>query len=146
MPNMLVTFANNTLTNIFGKLSGGQNLTDQPDSLTESHAALLGKSVGGFVGVVFSLIMLSMVVRRNLEAVERLLRQANQLLTSLTSVFRAPPPPAPQPPLVPRCCMGLNLTDEERMVAEWNARLGHSALHCHLYSDVATVMAVEEYV
>ena len=146
MPNMLVKFANNTLTNIFGQISGGQNLTDRPDSLTESHAALLGKSVGGAAGLVVSLIILFIVVRRNLEAAERLLRQSYQLLTTLTSVFRAPPPPAPLPTPPPRRSMGLNLTDEERAVAAWNQRLAYSALHCHLYSDVATVVAREEYI
>ena len=47
---MLVKFANNTLTNIFGQLSSGQNRTDNElDSLTESHDSLIA-SVGGCGG------------------------------------------------------------------------------------------------
>ena len=49
-PNMLVKFANNTLTNIFGHLSSGHNRTNELDSLTESHATLIGKGVGGAGG------------------------------------------------------------------------------------------------
>ena len=143
---MYVKFANNTLTNIFGKLASSQNHTDGLDSLTESHTALVVKGVSGCVGVVFSLILLLVAVRRNMEAVGNLIRQLSDLLTSLGNIFRAPPPPVPQPPLVPRRHVGLDLTDEEKAVAEWNARLAHSALRCHLYSDVATLRAHEEYV
>ena len=143
---MLVTFANNTLTNIFGKLGSSPNRTDELDPLTESHVAHVVKSVSGGLGVVLSLIVLLVLVRKNMEAVERILRQLSDLLTALGNLFRAPPPPVPQPPPVPRRAMGLNLDDEEKVVAEWQARLAQSALHCHLYSDVATLRAHEEYV
>ena len=62
---MFVKFANNTLTNIFGHISSGQNQTDRLDSITESHA-MVGKSVGGAMGLVGSLIILFIVVRRNM--------------------------------------------------------------------------------
>ena len=81
-----------------------------------------------------------------MEAAERLIRQSNQLLTTLNSVFRAPLPPAPLPTPPPRRVMGLNLTDEEREIRAWNERLAYSALRCHLYSNVATVVAREEYI
>ena len=78
---MLVKFANNTLTNIFGQLSSGQNRTDNElDSLTESHDSLIARSVGGCGGLVVVLFILLIVVRRNMEAAERLIRQSNQLL------------------------------------------------------------------
>ena len=38
------------------------------------------------------------------------------------------------------------LTDEEREIRAWNERLAYSALRCHLYSNVATVVAREEYI
>ena len=143
---MSVRFANNTLINIFGKIASSPNPTDGPDPLTESHVALAAKGVGGGVGVVVVLIALLVVVRRNMEAVSRILEQLSDLLTSLGNAFRTPPPPAPQPPPVPRRSMGLNYSDEEKAVREWNARLAHSAVNCHLYSDVATLRAHEEYV
>ena len=102
------------------------------------YHAMVGKRVGGVVGLVGSLIILLIVVKRNMEAVERILRQTNQLFTTLTKVFRTPQ----SPPLL----LAMNMTDEERAVAEWNQRLAASALRCHLYSDVATCVARQEYV
>ena len=143
---MSARFANNTLVNIFGRIASSPNNTDGLDSLTESHAAHVAEGVGGGVGLVVVLIALLVLVRRNMQAVSRILEQLNVLLTSLGNAFRAAPPPAPQPPPVPRRSLGLNYSDEEKAIREWNARLAQSAIDCHLYSDVATLRAHEEYV
>ena len=113
---MSARFANNTLANIFGQIASSPNNTDGLDPLTESHVAHVVKSVSGVLGVVLSLIVLLAAVRKNMEAVERILRQLSDLLTTLGNLFRAPPPPVPQPPPPPRAA------------AEWVAPLRYATL------------------
>ena len=87
----------------------------------EGSCSLVEEVVGGLVGLIVCLVGVVVVVRRNMEAVQNILGQIQNLLTTLTSatrqIFQSHEMP---PPLPPRheFVHGSNLTDDHRVCIE----------------------------